>query len=230
MKIEYWRNFPITELRAESDDNGRRISGYAAIFDQEAVIGGQFREVIRKGAFTKTIAEGDVVALAHHDKSKPLARTSNGSLEIREDEKGLSFSIREGDTTHAIDTAKDVARGNVRHMSFGFEAVKDEWTEGGIDGDKRTLPLRELREVRLFEISPVTFPAYGGTSVEARGGDNLESRAEEILADHVKTQEEDCDIDNMQTTLEPLEDRHSQAEAVGRVALLKRKLELKEKA
>src|SRR5690606_41104900 len=82
------------EQRADDDGARLRLSGYAAVFDQEIDIGGMFREVIRPGAFARAIAEGqDVVLLFNHDPSTVIARTSSGTLRLREDETGLWFEV-----------------------------------------------------------------------------------------------------------------------------------------
>lgn len=154
------------EIREEKD--GKKILyGYAAIFDQETEIAGLYREVIRRGAFKKTLRESDQVALWNHDSGKPLGRKSNGTLTLKEDEKGLRFQLILGDTTYENDAYLAVKSGNVSGMSIGFRAVKSQWHFIGNE-EEGTLDLRELREVQLFEISPVTFPAYKSTEVDAR--------------------------------------------------------------
>jgi len=163
--------FPF-ELRADGDgdDDARIISGYAAVFDSESEpIGGRFREVIRSGAFKKTIQESDTRALWNHDSAMPLGRTANDTLELREDDHGLAFKLHLPDTTAGRDAYTSIQRGDVSNMSFGFNVIKEKWSgQASREGDEENTELRELLEVALHEISPVTFPAYTATEVEAR--------------------------------------------------------------
>lgn len=150
-----------TETRAE----GRRIEGYAAVFDQETRIS-DFSEVIRKGAFTASLASGsDKLALVDHDSGKVLARTKSGTLRLQEDERGLRFSVDLPETTLGRDILALASRGDIGGASFAFTVPDggESWS-----GDKR-----ELRALNLHEISIVqSFPAYSGTSVQARSRQN----------------------------------------------------------
>ena len=122
-----------------------------------------FREIIRHGAFTKTLQSGDVRALWNHDTAAPLGRTKNGTLELKEDATGLHIAITPPDTTWARDAMESIRRGDVDQMSFGFVCNRDNWTK-----DENGFPLREVLEVELWEVSPVTFPAYPDTSCAMR--------------------------------------------------------------
>lgn len=145
------------ELRAV----GRRLEGYAATFGTEARIG-DFTEIIRPGAFRASLAGGgDILALVDHDTTKVLARTRSGTLRLSEDARGLSFSLDVPDTQAGRDVLALAERGDLGGMSFGFRATPD--------GQHWTGKRRELRSVQLLEVSVVTaFPAYDGTSVQAR--------------------------------------------------------------
>lgn len=158
-----FREVAITEIRA--DDESGKIMGYAAVFDQEAPIW-DFSEVIRPGAFAKTIADrADVFAFWNHESGKILGRTKNDTLTLTEDSHGLHVDISPPNTPTADEARTLIRDGFVDKMSFGFEVIKDTWTDRGKD----ELPLREIQEARLFEVSPVPLPAYVGTSVAARG-------------------------------------------------------------
>jgi uncharacterized protein len=136
------------------------LEGYAAVFNTEAQIGA-FREVIRPGAFRKTlIANPDILLLAEHDTAKVLARTSAGNLQLSEDAKGLRFSAQLPDTTAARDTWALVQSGTAGGCSIGFRAASERWQTAG---------LRELLAIDLIECSIIaSFPAYADTSVLAR--------------------------------------------------------------
>jgi len=158
------RAFEFREVRAEELSNRRVIRGYAAVFDQEAVIGGLYREVIRRGAFQKTLSERDQVALWDHESSLPLGRRSKGTLSLREDSHGLLIEIEPPETTWGNDAWLSISRGDVKGMSIGFRVIKADWHED----ETNELWLREITEIDLWEVSPVTFPAYEQTEVEAR--------------------------------------------------------------
>jgi HK97 family phage prohead protease len=174
-KIER-RVFDVAELRLASEGDTRTIQGYAAVFDSMSQPLMGFREVIRKGAFKKTVRESDIRALWNHDPNFVLGRKSARTLRLEEDDKGLLTRIFPPSTTWASDLMTSIERGDVSQMSFGFQMVKDHWLQPGKDG----LPVRELLEVRLFDVSPVTFPAYQQTEVHVRAlMDSVLSRLEQ---------------------------------------------------
>lgn len=148
------------ELRSD----GKKLSGYAAIFDSEAILG-DFVEVIRNGAFRTTLESGsNVRALYHHQGEALLGTTRSGTLSLREDGKGLAFELALPDTTHGRDLAVLVGRGDVAGCSFGFR-VRD----GGDRWQQRdTRLVRELTDVELIEITLTADPAYADTTVALR--------------------------------------------------------------
>lgn len=157
------RTFPLIEIRAEQgDDKSLRISGHAAVFNKksEPIFG--FREIVLPGAFKKTIKDADVRALWNHDPNFVLGRNKSGTLRLKEDDVGLRTDIDLPDTQFARDLYTSIKRGDVDQMSFGFRTITDKWRTQ----DKETI--RELAEVELFDVSPVTFPAYPQTDIAAR--------------------------------------------------------------
>ena len=149
------------ELR--SDDGEHRISGYAAKFNTLSENLGGFREQIRAGAFDGVLID-DVRALFNHDPSMILGRTTAGTLHLDSDGTGLRYTIDPPDTQYARDLHKSIERGDVTQSSFAFQVADDDWNE---DEDGRLI--RTINTVkRLFDISPVTYPAYPDTSVAAR--------------------------------------------------------------
>lgn len=158
------------EIRSEEDD---RIvfTGHAAVFGVRTWIGPRkwgFWEVIRAGAFAKTIAEADVRMLKNHDANFELARSiitkGPGSLRLAEDKSGLRDDAEWIPTTYAKDLAISVRAGVISQQSFGFLPVKEEWSQDDDSGED----VRELVEVQLFDVSPVTFPAYTETDASMR--------------------------------------------------------------
>lgn len=152
------------ETRAEGDVERPVITGHAAVFDELSVPLWGFREKIAKGAFARSIARGDDVrALFNHDPALLLGRTKNETLRVVEDDTGLAIRINPPDTQLARDVVTLIRRGDVDQMSFGFTTVRDEW-----DHSQETVVIRTLLEVDLFDVSPVTFPAYEQTDVQVR--------------------------------------------------------------
>lgn len=138
---------------------GRQLVGLAAPYGSEAKIA-DFRETIAPGAFTRTLAENrDILCLADHDPARVLGRTKSGTLQLREDERGLRFELQVPDTSTGRDLRALAERGDLGGVSMGFIATRDSW-----DGELRT-----LHEVELHEISIVAaHPAYPTTTVSLR--------------------------------------------------------------
>jgi hypothetical protein len=176
------RTTPI-EFRVVRKDDGSlpKIEGYASVFDSDSEDMG-FIERIKPGAFKGALKISDSRALFNHDPNIVLGRQSAGTLELKEDKKGLWMSINPPDTQLVRDMVlTPIERGDVREQSFGFTIEADEWKD--LDTDK---PLRTITMVReLFDVSPVTYPAYHDTSVALRSLEKAKADAEdvEILAD-----------------------------------------------
>ncbi|MFD7093390.1 HK97 family phage prohead protease [Streptomyces xanthophaeus] len=165
-------------IRAAGEDggSGERFAGYAAMFNSRTSIGNPLRwgfyEEVAPGAFTKTIAEGDARMLIDHDTYHVVSRVSAGSLALAQDVRGLAVdSALDTGLSYVSDLKANVRNGNITGMSFGFQVVKDDWELVDVettDGDTVQAELRILREVKLFEVSAVTFPAYTDTEASLR--------------------------------------------------------------
>jgi hypothetical protein len=161
-QVRAWGQFR-GEVRALEDDEGPVIQGYAAVFNKlSQPLEWGYRERILPGAFTQTIKNGDVRALFNHDPNYVLGRTTAGTLTLREDETGLWFDARPPDEPWVRSLVASIKRGDIDQSSFAFQPVQEDWSKN----DKQ--PVRNIREVRLFDVSPVTFPAYIDTIVQAR--------------------------------------------------------------
>ena len=142
------------------------IVGYAVVWDSlseviyDKSLRKSFREIVRKGAFTRSLEKGDVRALVNHDKNQRLGRKSSGTLRLEEDDIGLGIEIDPPDTNLGRDIVTELARGDLDKMSFGFYCVTDEFrnTDDGI--------VREIYEADIFDVSIVDEPAYSETSVD----------------------------------------------------------------
>ena len=163
LKIER-RAFPAGGLRASSAGGHRAITGHAAVFNTLSYPIADFRERIAPGAFAESIRKDDVRALWNHNPEHVLGRTGSGTLKLAEDRFGLAFELDVAETQAGHDALVSIRRGDVLDMSFGFIAIKEEWTqEAGAKGAIRT-----LKKVRLLDVSPVAFPAYPDTDVAVR--------------------------------------------------------------
>lgn len=149
------------------DDDAPKMIGHAAVFNEETNIAGMFIERVAPGAFKKSIKEDDVRALFNHDPNFVLGRNKAKTLILEEDERGLKIEISPPDTQVARDLTTLMKRGDISQMSFAFQVLRDEW-EKGEDGKP---DVRTLKKVRLFDVSPVTFPAYEGTDIAVRSHD-----------------------------------------------------------
>lgn len=163
------RTITLKELRVvdglSDESNEPAIEGYASVFDSwsEELGGNQpFRERVVKGAFEETIQVDDIRALFNHDPNYVLGRNKSGTLTLEEDDKGLHVRIIPPDTQWAKDLLVSIKRGDITQMSFGFTVVLDRWNfEDNTD-------VRELLKVKLYDVSPVTFPAYTQTECGIR--------------------------------------------------------------
>ncbi len=176
------RIFKDAELRVKrSEDDEPIIEGYAAVFNKNSEDMG-FIERIAPGAFKKALKTSDVRGLFNHDSNIVLGRTSAGTMTLKEDKHGLFMSIQPPDTQLVRDMVlSPIERGDITQQSFGFTIQEEEWK----DLDKDT-PIRIIREVReLFDVSPVTFPAYPDTAVALR---NLNSKKQDMET-HAQTAE-----------------------------------------
>lgn len=163
------------EMRALPES--RTIEGYAAVYNAETDLG-WFREEITPDAFNNA-EMGDVVALFNHDPNLPLARTSSGTLKLTLDEKGLKYRFEAPDTTLGEDLLKLIRRGDISQSSFAFTIKEEHWIE--VAGQK---PKRLIKSIdTLFDVSPVTYPAYKETSVMARKKQEFENPAPTGICD-----------------------------------------------
>ncbi len=148
------------ELRVEDGPDGKpaKIVGYAAVFNSKSENLGGFREIIKPGAFDRTLADkADVRGLFNHNSDIPLGRTTAGTMELSTNKTGLRYTITPPDTQAARDVMASIRRGDVDGSSFSFTVGEggDDWHE-----DKDGRVTRTLTDVDLFDVGPVTFPAY----------------------------------------------------------------------
>lgn len=155
-----------SQFNTREDGEGLYIEGYFSVFNSNYEIWSGATESVAPGAFANTLSD-DVRALINHDTTLVLGRNKAGTLELREDARGLwgKITINPNDSD-AMNLYERVKRGDVDQCSFGFEIVKED-TEFREDGTIHWT----IREVKLYEVSCCTFPAYEDTSITARKHD-----------------------------------------------------------
>jgi uncharacterized protein len=161
------------------------IIGYAAVFNspseelpvnRDQPNGRKFREVIRPGAFTITLASlRNIFANFQHDQTAILGSTGAGTLRLSEDSRGLRYEIDPPNTSAGRDVVELIRRGDVRMSSFGFKIRGKDGHSFRREGDGY---IRELRSVELLDVSPVTAGAYKATSVSLRSLEGFEALLE----------------------------------------------------
>ena len=148
------------EIRAEEGD-GMTFTGYASVFNSSSEDLGGFREFVAPGAFKRSLqARNEIKLLWNHDTSEPLASVRGGSLQLMEDNYGLKVTAKLPNTTRGRDVAELLRSKVIDSMSFGFNVIKDSWSNNGA--------VRTLESVRLSEVSIVTYPAYTATTAAVR--------------------------------------------------------------
>ena len=187
------------EVRQGPAGDGMSFSGYAAVFnsDSEPL---PFVERIAPGAFRRSLkSKNNIRMYLNHDSSMLLATTRAKTLRLMEDERGLKVEADLPDTTVGRDLSTLIQRGDVDSMSFGFSVPPkgDSWSDDGM--------VRELKEVRLYEVSVVTgFPAYQATSASVRSLDQLAERTAadvDKLADAITVLEAGSELNDEQAAL-----------------------------
>lgn len=157
----------LLEMRAK-DSGIYEVRGHAAVFGLLSENLGGFRERIEPGAFEEVLkSRPDVRALFNHDPNLVLARTTNGTLSLREDETGLVYEAEIAPTSYGNDLRVLLERGDVTQSSFAFRiaAGGDEWHE---DEETGGLIRTITNFSALYDVSPVTYPAYPDTDVAPR--------------------------------------------------------------
>lgn len=148
------------ELRARN--NKPLISGVAAVLDSRSENLGGFYEIIEKTAF-EGADMSDVRALFNHD-GIPMARTASGTLELTVTDRGLEYSFEPGDSNFTRDVLDAVKRGDISQSSFAFTVADEDWNDR-LNG----VPVRRIKRfAKIYDVSLVTFPAYGDTQVALR--------------------------------------------------------------
>lgn len=171
-----------SDIEVRAEEGKQVVRGYAAVFDSESNDLGGFTEVISTGAFDGVLTD-DVRALIDHESRYILGRTTSGTLRIGTDERGLWYEYDSPDTTYAKDLLESMKRGDITQSSFGFRIADDgeKWEKRG---DKYYRTLTKIS--RLYDVSPVTYPAYNDTSVAMRSMEKIKDDSAKIEADKIE--------------------------------------------
>ena len=163
------RFISIQNMETREEEDGRLfIEGYPIVYEVYAPLW-WFREIIRKGAATEALKTSDEMVLWDHESSQPMARRSNGSLEVKEDEKGIFIRADVSKSIWGRNGYEAIKNGIIDKMSFAFDVDLDgvRWSVDEIEGVK--IETREiLRFANIYDYSPVSYPAYKQTIVSAR--------------------------------------------------------------
>jgi HK97 family phage prohead protease len=206
METRETRSVPVSASRVKVErrsDGKSVISGYAAVFYNAADPGTEYEmystgserlvERLAPGCFDRALREKQpVVALFNHDANCVLGRTSAGTCRLSSDLRGLRFDVEiDEEASIARDVRAFVKRGDVAGCSFSFGAVGEEWHETKEAGGR--LVVRTMTDLSLFDVGPVTYPAYSATSVSARA-EELAARRQEFIARRAAAQRQNLDL------------------------------------
>ncbi len=152
------RTFDVQDLELRMDGDKPTVVGYGAVFNSMSNDLGGFREFIAPDAFEGRL-EDDVRFLVNHDANLILARTTNGTLRLSVDEKGLRYEADMPNTSTARDLMELLKNGTISQSSFAFTVEEDSWEV------KDGMNIRTIDKVsQLYDVSSVTYPAYNQAS------------------------------------------------------------------
>ncbi len=173
------------ELRAapEGSNSPGTLVGYPIVFDSPSEImidkrtGKKFREIVKPGACDRCMKTADIRAMADHDTSKILGRSTAGTMRYAKDDRGVRMEVDLPDTTVGRDTAVSVGRRDITGMSFGFTVARngDSWDR---TDDIHT---RHLIDIDVDDFSVVAYPAYVDTEVAMRSLERAEAAETPVI-------------------------------------------------
>ncbi len=176
------RHFTLSDIEVREEGENKVVVGYGSVFNSLSNNLGGFREIIHPRAFEGRL-EDDVRFLFNHDANLVLARTTNQSLRLRVDEKGLRYEAVMPNTSTARDLMELMNNGTINQSSFAFVVEDDSWEQTS-DGTVRTIN----KVSRLYDVSAVTYPAYEDASVALR---SMETWKNDFLAKQAKKEKEE---------------------------------------
>lgn len=155
---------PVGFEKREGAEDDSVIEGYAAVFNKDSEDFGGWVERISPGAFSDVLKD-NAVALFNHDMNYVLGR--NGvNVTLTQDDNGLRYKVKLPDTSFAKDLRQLIKDGIIHQSSFAFTVKEQRWTKPSKEGEKHVRTIEKV--ARLYDVSPVTTPAYPDASVGAR--------------------------------------------------------------
>lgn len=181
--------FAVSPVEERARDDGTRVMrGYAYRFNELSQDLGGFRERVVAGAGGPSLRQNDVTATFNHNASALLGRTASGTLTVGEDREGGWYEISLPDTTTGRDVAELLKRGDLRGSSFTFRVLDGGQRRAEEDDPETGLPIREITAMDVFELGPVTNPAYLSTQASLRSlPECLADHAEPAPVDHIRS-------------------------------------------
>ena len=180
------RRFLTVEMRA-TDGDEMIVEGTPIVYEQETDLG-WFREKIARGAAHQALTTSDIFLLFNHDPNQPLARTKNNTLTAWEEDDGVHMKADLSKSEKGPGLYRDIKNGLIDKMSFAFTVKSQTW----IDGDGNEPDLRIVNEIeQLYDLSPVTYPAYQQTQLIARSAEAVaKEHAESTTVEEAPSTEE----------------------------------------
>ena len=161
------RSMLMQDMKTREDGDDLYLEGYFVVYNSPYELWPGATESVAPGAFSESLS-GDVRALFNHNQDIVLGRTTNGTLELSDDARGLYGRVKiNRNDTDALNAYQRIARGDVTGCSFGFD-VEQQTEEFRDDG---TIHWTLEKISPLYEVSPCTFPAYEATNISARKRD-----------------------------------------------------------
>ena len=187
--LEKRTSYRNSEFKAQEHAEKLYIEGYFIKYNDETNLYGDVYEEIDKRAVENSLKNNDIRGLWNHDTSLVLGRTGNGTLELKSDEVGLYGKIEiNREDPQALGAYARIKRGDVSGCSFGFYPLEEEYQQRSDGGHKFV-----IKDLDLFEVSAVTFPAYPSTEISARSKqiEEIKKRSLDVKKQEIKKRLED---------------------------------------
>ena len=185
MEIKTREMYFRTDFQTRQENDTKYIEGYFIRFNEETELWDGVFEEVAPEAVDDSLKNNDIRCLFNHDTSIVLGRTGNGTLELKKDSKGIFGRVKiNPNDKQALDIYARIERGDINACSFGFNIINEE-IQNRDDGTVKFI----LKKIDLHEVSPVTFPAYPTTSIQARKQDLAEHKKRKLEAKKNKLKE-----------------------------------------
>ena len=194
---------PTSEIRLNEEEGKSTLEGLGVVYNSWSEDLGGFIEMVKPGAGLRSVSEDDIFATYNHNDDYVLGRKSAGTMTLDMSNEGIRYKVSLPETTFANDLKVSIGRKDVKGSSFRFIVTEDNW--GTMDGKE----YREIIDFKLFEMGPVTNPAYPQTTAGVRSalyklGIDYESLYRAILKSQTDNQEE-RDVDVIASAIEALQ-------------------------